>query len=61
MRYLDLAAQFGAHTYAFWGGREGAESDGAKDIRAVLDRYRRSFPASSTTRWWIVHTDARAR
>src|SRR4051812_40758151 len=40
MRNLDLAAQLGARTYVFWGGREGAESDGAKDIRAALDRYR---------------------
>jgi xylose isomerase len=40
MRNLDLAAQFGAETYVFWGGREGAESDAAKDIRAALDRYR---------------------
>jgi xylose isomerase len=40
MRNLDLAAQLGATTYVFWGGREGAESDAAKDIRAALDRYR---------------------
>src|SRR5215467_12135273 len=40
MRNLDLAAQLGAKTYVFWGGREGAESDAAKDIRAALDRYR---------------------
>jgi xylose isomerase len=40
MRNLDLAAQLGAETYVFWGGREGAESDAAKDIRAALDRYR---------------------
>ena len=39
MRNLDLAAQLGAKTYVFWGGREGAESGGAKDIRAALDRY----------------------
>ncbi len=39
-RNLDLAAELGAHTYVFWGGREGAEYDGAKDIRAALDRYR---------------------
>jgi xylose isomerase len=39
-RNLDLAAEFGAETYVFWGGREGAEYDGAKDIRAALDRYR---------------------
>lgn len=39
-RNLDLAAEFGAQTYVFWGGREGAEYDGAKDVRAALDRYR---------------------
>ena len=25
MRNLDLAAEFGAHTYVLWGGREGSE------------------------------------
>jgi xylose isomerase len=40
MRNLDLAAELGASTYVFWGGREGAEYDGAKDIQAALDRYR---------------------
>ncbi len=39
MRILDLAAELGARTYIFWGGREGAESGAAKDIRAALDRY----------------------
>jgi xylose isomerase len=39
MRNLDLAAELGAKTYVFWGGREGAESGAAKDIRAALDRY----------------------
>jgi xylose isomerase len=39
MRNLDLAAELGAKTYIFWGGREGAESGAAKDIRAALDRY----------------------
>ncbi len=39
-RNLDLAAELGAQTYVFWGGREGAEYDGAKDIGAALDRYR---------------------
>ena len=36
MRNLDLAAELGAKTYVFWGGREGAESGAAKDIRAAL-------------------------
>ncbi|MGA7688515.1 MAG: xylose isomerase [Jiangellales bacterium] len=40
MRNLDLAAELGAHTYVFWGGREGAETDAAKDIRTALDRYK---------------------
>ncbi len=40
MRNLDLAAELGAQTYVFWGGREGAEYDGAKDVRTALDRFR---------------------
>ncbi len=39
MRNLDLAAELGAATYVFWGGREGAETDAGKDVRAALDRY----------------------
>jgi len=39
-RNVDLAAELGAKTYVVWGGREGAESDGAKDMRAALDRYK---------------------
>ncbi|MHA6620027.1 xylose isomerase [Pseudonocardia sp. DLS-67] len=40
IRNLDLAAELGAATYVFWGGREGAEVDSGKDIAAALDRYR---------------------
>jgi xylose isomerase len=40
MRNMDLAAELGAETYVVWGGREGAEVDTAKDLRAALDRYR---------------------
>jgi xylose isomerase len=43
MRNLDLAAELGAATYVFWGGREGAESDVAKDVRTALDRYREAL------------------
>src|SRR5215469_36213 len=39
MRNLDLAAELGAETYVFWGGRQGAESGGAKDIQTALYRY----------------------
>ncbi|MGY1662622.1 xylose isomerase [Geodermatophilus sp. SYSU D00705] len=40
MRNMDLAAELGASVYVLWGGREGAEVDTAKDLRAALDRYR---------------------
>ena len=43
MRHLDLAAELGASTYVFWGGREGSEVDVAKDVRAALDRYREAL------------------
>ncbi|RJL35501.1 xylose isomerase [Bailinhaonella thermotolerans] len=43
MRNLDLAAELGARTYVCWGGREGAESGAAKDVRAALDRYKEAF------------------
>jgi xylose isomerase len=39
IRNIDLAAELGARTYVCWGGREGAESGAAKDVRAALDRY----------------------
>jgi xylose isomerase len=42
-RNLDLAAQLGASVYVLWGGREGAESGAAKDVRAALDRYREAL------------------
>lgn len=40
IRNLDLAAELGATTYVCWGGREGAESGAAKDVRAALSRYK---------------------
>jgi xylose isomerase len=40
LRNVDLAAELGASTFVLWGGREGAETDAAKDIHAALDRYR---------------------
>lgn len=38
-RNVDLAASLGAKTFVMWGGREGSESDVAKDVGAALDRY----------------------
>jgi xylose isomerase len=43
LRNLDLAAELGAETFVAWGGREGAESGAAKDVRAALDRYAEAF------------------
>jgi xylose isomerase len=43
LRNLDLAAELGAKTYVLWGGREGAESGAAKDVRAALDRYKEAL------------------
>ena len=43
MRNIDLAADFGAQIYVFWGGREGSEVDFAKDVAAALDRYREAM------------------
>ena len=43
VRNLDLAAELGARTYVLWGGREGAEYESAKDVRAALDRYREAL------------------
>ncbi len=39
IRNVDLAAELGAETFVMWGGREGAEYDGSKDLKAALDRY----------------------
>ena len=40
MRNLDLAAELGASTYVFWGGREGSETEAAKDVRSAFERMR---------------------
>jgi xylose isomerase len=43
MRAMDLGAEFGAEVYVFWGGREGAEVDGAKDPREALKWFREAL------------------
>ena len=40
MRAMDLGVELGAHTYVFWGGREGAEVDAAKDPVQAIVRFR---------------------
>ncbi|WP_031469641.1 xylose isomerase [Sciscionella sediminilitoris] len=40
LRNVELAAELGAKTFVAWGGREGSETDAAKDLRAAFDRYK---------------------
>ena len=40
MTAIDLAVELGATTYVCWGGREGVETNAAKDPRAALGWYR---------------------
>jgi xylose isomerase len=40
MRAMDLGVEVGARTYVFWGGREGAEVDAAKDPVEAIKRFR---------------------
>jgi len=39
-RHVDYAAELGVPTYVMWGGREGSELDGSKDVREALQRYK---------------------
>jgi xylose isomerase len=43
IRNIDLAVELGAEVYVAWGGREGAESGAAKDVRVALDRLKEAF------------------
>ena len=43
IRNIDLAVELGAKIYVAWGGREGAESGAAKDVRVALDRLKEAF------------------
>ena len=40
---IDLGAELGAKTYVFWGGREGAEVDAAKDPVEAIKRFREAL------------------
>ncbi len=43
MRAMDLGVELGADTYVFWGGREGAEVDAAKDPVRAIQRFREAL------------------
>lgn len=40
MHAIDMAVELGAETYVFWGGREGTETDAAKDPIEALQWFR---------------------
>jgi xylose isomerase len=40
MRAIDLGVELGATTYVFWGGREGAETNAAKDPQEAVKWFR---------------------
>ena len=43
MNALDLGVELGAKIYVFWGGREGAETDAAKDPITAIKRSREAM------------------
>ncbi len=43
MRGIDLGVELGAELYVFWGGREGAEVDAAKDPVSAVKRMREAL------------------
>src|SRR5262249_40725693 len=43
MGAMDLGVELGARTYVFWGGREGAEVDAAKDPVDAIKRFREAI------------------
>ena len=70
MRAIDLGAELGATIYVFWGGREGAETDAAKDPLDALKllprgaqlpvRLRRSTRATTCDSRWRPSRTSRA-
>src|SRR6187551_3064005 len=43
MRAMDLGVELGATTYVFWGGREGADTDAAKDPVQAIKWFRHAL------------------
>jgi xylose isomerase len=43
MAAMDLGVELGAETYVFWGGREGVETNAAKDPRVALGWFREAL------------------
>ena len=45
LRAVDLAHSAGASTFVMWGGREGSEYDGSKDVYSAFERYKEGLDA----------------
>ena len=58
MDNLDVAAELGAKTYVCWGGREGTDTDSAKDVRVALDTTRKPSTSWASTCWSRATTSA---
>lgn len=43
MRAMDLGAEFGAKIFVFWGGREGVETDAAKNPVDAIKKFREAI------------------
>jgi xylose isomerase len=43
MAAIDLGAELGAHTYVFWGGREGSETEAYRDATDALKWFREAI------------------
>src|SRR5215470_14933996 len=43
MRSMDLGVELGATTYVFWGGREGVETNAAKNPQDAVKRFREAM------------------
>lgn len=43
MRAMELGAELGAEVYVFWGGREGVETNAAKDPRGAMRWFREAL------------------
>lgn len=43
MRAMDLGAEFGAGIFVLWGGREGVETDGCRQVGDAIKRFRESI------------------
>jgi len=53
MNAIDLGVEFGARTYVFWGGREGTETDAAKDP-IFYKNSDTDFPTAKSTGTFIL-------